>query len=322
MPLILTQHASRDLNRYLDREWLIYHFPAQYLPLVNRVIVEAGDRRFLYQRPIRGAPNGQAGTYFGHGTLGDPYPDVTTSGHYFVDVLDPKPLQPVPLRDGRGIYYETGSTAAMNLRGRSIRYVEAMRFYAILAAGKGYSTLAQANELQDAGVFAPANAPTDDFRALVAVPPGTGYVPRDDLAPDRYEAAALHERARGDHQATLRLIMERVRAHGGSCLFNNNVDLLATIGERRLLVEVKSLTRQSSAVNRMRYGIGQLLDYRVRYKAQIAGAQPVLAFGAAPEREVSWIPNILQENGIAFLARTPRDDLVPQNALAQSLPIF
>ena len=26
MPLVLTQHASRDLNRYLDREWVTYHF--------------------------------------------------------------------------------------------------------------------------------------------------------------------------------------------------------------------------------------------------------------------------------------------------------
>src|SRR5690349_12097531 len=99
MPLILTQHASRDLNRYHDREWLIYHFPSQYLPLVNRTVVEAGDRRFLYQRPIRGAPAGEAGTYFGHGYLGDPYPDASMPGHFWIDVIEPQRITPVPLRD-------------------------------------------------------------------------------------------------------------------------------------------------------------------------------------------------------------------------------
>ena len=49
--------------------------------------------------------------------------------------------------------------------------------------------------------------------------------------------------------------------------------------------------------------MGQLFDYRVRYKAEVAGAEPVLAFGARPDRATGWVTTILQENGIAFIAR-------------------
>lgn len=321
MPLVLTQHASRDLNRYLDREWLIYHFPSQYLPAVRRAMQDGGDRRFLYQRPIRGAPPGEAGTYFGYGSLSDPYPDESTPHHYWMDVIAPQPLRPVPLRDPLGLYYETGLADPINLRGRSVRYIEPMRYFSILAAGYAYSAIPEPADLQDAGVFAPVDAPTDAFREMLVVPPGTGYVPSGDRLVDPYEAAALHERARGDHQAMIALLKEKIEARGGTCLYNNNIDLLARIGERRLLIEVKSLTRQSAAVNRMRYGIGQLLDYRVRYKAEIAGAEPVLAFGAEPGRDVSWIPRILQENGIAFVARRGAEVTIG-NDLAKALPIF
>jgi Dam-replacing family/Dam-replacing HTH domain len=63
----------------------------------------------------------------------------------------------------------------------------------------------------------------------------------------------------------------------------------------------------------MRYGMGQLFDYRVRYEVEVAGAEPVLAFGALPDRATGWITNILQDNGIAFVARD-REQIVPLNA--------
>lgn len=63
------------------------------------------------------------------------------------------------------------------------------------------------------------------------------------------------------------------------------------------------------------------MDYRVRYKAEIAGAAPIVAFGTPPERSVGWIPSILQGNGIAFLARRGTE-IVPENDLAKSLPLF
>jgi hypothetical protein len=105
------------------------------------------------------------------------------------------------------------------------------------------------------------------------------------------------------------------------CLFNNNVDLLASFGEQKLLVEAKSLVVPSAAVDRMRYGMGQLFDYTVRYRAELGVAQAVLAFGTVPSNEVSWISTILQENGIAFVARH-REALLPMNDAAASLPIF
>ncbi len=321
MPLILTQHYSRDLNRYLDREGVIYHFPSQYLPVVNRTIVEGGDHRFLYQRPIREAPAGEAGTYFGFGTLSAPYPDERIAGHFWLDVLHYQRLRPVPLWNALGYYYETGKPDQINLRGRSIRYVDPMHFFAILAAGQAYSPIPEPVDLQEASEFSPLSAPRDAFREMLIVPPGTGYVPKNSDPIDRHEAAALHERARGDHQDTLELLRQRIAALGGVCFYNNNVDLFARIGDRRMLFEVKSLARQASAVNRMRYGIGQLMDYGIRYKAEIAGAEPVLAFGAEPERDVSWIPSILQGNGIAFVSRRGVE-LKAGNQLAKTLPIF
>lgn len=156
MPLILTQHYLRDFNRYLDREGVIYHFPKVYLPLVNRYIDEIGDRRFLYQRPVKGAPPGQAGTYFGYGCLGDPVPDTQNAGHWFVDIHDYRAMRPVPFRDSSGIYYETGSERLGNLQGRSIRAIEPMRYFAILAAGQAYSVapnaaMTESASLQDRG---------------------------------------------------------------------------------------------------------------------------------------------------------------------------
>ena len=158
------------------------------------------------------------------------------------------------------------------------------------------------------------------FRPLTVVPDGTGYRPTGKTI-DVFESAALQERARGDHQDTLKLVKAMVEARDGECLFNNNVDLLASFGSQKLLVEAKSLTVQSAAVDRMRYGMGQLFDYGVRYRAVIGGAQPVLAFGAIPSSEAGWISTILQENGVAFIARQ-RGSLLPMNDAARELPIF
>jgi hypothetical protein len=51
----------------------------------------------------------------------------------------------------------------------------------------------------------------------------------------------------------------------------------------------------------MRYGMGQLFDYRVRYEAEVSGATPVLAFGTPPVRGDAWVANILNANGVAFV---------------------
>lgn len=88
-----------------------------------------------------------------------------------------------------------------------------------------------------------------------------------------------------------------------------------------MFVEAKSLNATSAAVDRMRYGMGQLFDYGVRYRAEIGRAQPVLAFGTMPAQEVSWISTILQETGVAFIVRE-RERLLPMNEAAEALPIF
>ena len=321
-PLVLTQHSSeaRDLNRYLDREGVIYHFPSQYLGVLRRSINELGDRRFVYHRPRRGALGDDAGRYFGYGTLGDPYPDVQNAGRYFVNIYNYERMLPVPLRRANGVYYETGTSSVPNLRGRSIRYLEVRPFLAILEAGQAYSaTFDPPTDAHDFGVFAPGPIPRDAFRPMDRVPAGTGYVPRGADLPDRFETAALHERARMDHQETLQLILEAVQSGGGAGLYNNNVDLFVHLGEVRFLIEAKSLTRAEVAVDRMRYGLGQLMDYAVRYHAELLGAAPVLAFGAPPTRDASWIATILNESNVAFVARTG-GEIRGLNDLGKALP--
>ncbi len=123
--------------------------------------------------------------------------------------------------------------------------------------------------------------PRDRFRRIDHVPPGAGYVPTNTQL-NVYESASLQERARADHQNVLALVMERVHAHGGICTYNNNVDLFAEFGDSRVLVEAKSLSDVRDAVDRMRYGLGQLADYAFRYKDELKGATPVLAFGNPP----------------------------------------
>jgi hypothetical protein len=67
--------------------------------------------------------------------------------------------------------------------------------------------------------------------------------------------------------------------------------------------------------------MGQLFDYSLRHRAEIGRAQPVLAFAAMPASEVGWISTILQETGVALIARH-RDALLPLNDAAKTLPLF
>jgi len=144
-------------------------------------------------------------------------------------------------------------------------------------------------------------APKDILRKATVIPDGTGYVWNGSALPNLAESAALQERARADHQRVLQTITKTVDRLGGEWWFNNNIDLFARIGQQKLLIEAKSLVNPDRAVDRMRYGMGQLFDYRVRYEAELAGAKPVLAFGAPPIRGDAWVANILDANGVAFV---------------------
>lgn len=321
MPLVLMQRAWRDDPKYKDTEFSVYHYPQLYFDQIR------GGERFVYYRPARGARTGEESSYFGCGELGDWWTDPQDPSHRFVGIRKPIPfVKPVPHADARGQMYESEFKDRNAFQGRSVRYVGDLDFYRILdAAGLTDAVWHQAPTVDDvaAGFVSPAKGlepPRDAFRPLTVVPDGTGYRPTGRTI-DVFEAAALQERARADHQETLKLIKTAAESRGGRCLFNNNVDLLASFGDRRLLVEAKSLNVASAAVDRMRYGMGQLFDYGVRYRAEIGQAQPVLAFGTIPAKEVSWISTILQETGVAFVARE-RQRLLPMNEAAEALPIF
>ena len=106
----------------------------------------------------------------------------------------------------------------------------------------------------------------------------------------------------------LRTIAQNVERKGGSWWYINNIDLFARIGDQKDAHRSESLTNPICAVDRMRYEMGQLLDYRDRYEAEIADAVPVLAFGTPPSRSDAWIANILESNGVSYVAL--RDDQV------------
>lgn len=320
MPIVLMQKAWRDDPQYKDTEFVVYHYPRVYFDQIR------GGERFVYYRPSRGAPPGQASSYFGCGVLGDFWNDPQDPNHRFVGIEKPiRFSRPVPFEDSVGIMYESQLPNRNAFQGRSVRQIGDLDYFRILQAAQLTSAVFdESPTVSDvlAGRASPLlTPPRDVFRELHVVPDGTGYKPNGGPGPDVFEAAALQERARADHQDTLKLLKTMIDRRGGACLFNNNVDLLATFGNNRLLVEVKSLTRASAAVDRMRYGMGQLFDYAIRYKADISGAKPVLAFGSMLQNEVAWVADILEGNNVAFVARDG-NEMRPMNTLARDLPIF
>jgi hypothetical protein len=316
MPIVLNQRAWYPDPRYLDREWVIYHYPRQY-----RTRITPYDR-FIYYRPAKGAIAEERSTYFGHGVLGVPFDDPHRVDHSFVPIAWAERFSTlVPLQDATATFYETESSLKPQFQS-SARKISETSFFRILALGgvsarSDFSPSVTTETVISGGFTLTAGMPKDTFRIADRIPEGTGYVPSGGL-PDLNESAALQERARRDHQDILERIREATVRLGGRALYNNNVDLFVEIGESKYLVEAKSLNDPASAVDRMRYGMGQLFDYRVLYESELAGAQPVLAFGARPAPTVSWIGTVLQGNAVGFIA-SDGGRLIPLNERAQSI---
>jgi hypothetical protein len=102
----------------------------------------------------------------------------------------------------------------------------------------------------------------------------------------------------------------------------NNVDrsglVLINRDHRTIAHHVNDLR---DAVDRMRYGMGQLMDYGVRYRAELAGAKPMLVFGRAPASDAGWIADVLQANGVAFVCGEA-NNLIPLNDGARRTRLF
>jgi hypothetical protein len=317
------QRTWLDDPGYQDVEGVIYHYPQRYFPFIS------GYERFVYYRPASGASRREASSYFGYGTLGEPFPDPNDARHRFVPIRQFRPFsEPVRFEDPTGRLYESGFSSRTGFTGRSVRRISPPDFFRILSVagvvGDPYLDLADA-ELIVKAPYSPLfriEPPKQPLRVVTAIPPGTGYHPTGRPV-DIAESAALQERARRDHQHTLRVIQALVHERGGQTSLNNNVDLFATVRGQRLLIEAKSIGDSRVVVDRMRYGIGQLADYGIRYRAELGNAERVLAFGAVPSPESAWIATILQESEVAFVALDPAEDRVmPLNDRARSLTLF
>jgi hypothetical protein len=320
VPLVLSQHFHGADRPYDDVEGALYHYPRVYFSRVKPF------SHFIYYRPLgESARRPDSKTYFGHGTLGMPYEDPRDPSRRFVDVIQYEAFpRLVGLQDGFGNYYETGTTVQFQAQA-AVREISDIAYHRMLAAAgvalTGVSLLPNTTLVPTLPYAAVSRWPMDDFRTIREIPGGAGYVPRGGDPPNVYEAAALQERARKDHQGVLASIAALAHARGGQTLYNNNVDLVVRLGEERILVEAKSLNDPHSAVDRMRYGMGQLFDYGVRYRAQLAGATPLLAFGRPPDADTAWIADILGENEVAF-ACLADGDVRPFNEKARGLTLF
>ena len=320
--LVLMQRDWNDKPTYLDVPGVIYHYPQSYFKFIS------GFERFIYYRPARGAKVNEASSYIGFGTLSQPFADPSDSTHRYVGIAQYQAFEaPVPYADAGNVFYESKYSSRTAFTGRSVRDIAPTDFFRILAAaglrGDPYSSLADTDRIvSGTPPLSPiVHAPRQPLRDMPSVPNGTGYRPSGTPV-DVYESAALQERARSDHQRVLRIVHDRVLERGGKTLFNNNVDLFALVRNQRLLIEAKSLNAPHVAVDRMRYGLGQLADYSIRYRSDLGDAQRVLAFGTVPPREVSWIGTILQESDVAFLGVASGDTLVALNDRARALALF
>lgn len=319
--MVLSQIFEAADRMYQDVEGSLYHYPKIYFSRVTPY------DRFIYYRPQgRRARRPDSSRYFGHGILGQPFSDPYDADHRFVPIIKYERFRRfVPLQDAAGRYYETESERP--IQGQSaVRTIGEIPYHRILAAADiaslGLSLLPSTEEVAASSYYGlPLAAPKDSFRQVKEIPQGAGYVPRPGHSVDVYESAALQERARADHQEILRLIHSAAEQRGATCWYNNNIDLVVDFGDERNLIEAKSLNDLRDAVDRMRYGIGQLADYQVRYRAELQGAKPALAFGRAPDRETSWISTLLEENRIAFISRDG-SNLRPLNESAKALRLF
>jgi hypothetical protein len=231
MPIVLNQRAWYPNPRYLDREWVIYHYPQQY-----RTRITPYDR-FIYYRPATGAIAEERSTYFGHGVLGVPFEDPHRSDHSYVPIAWSEHFPKlVTLQDTQDTFYETESLNKPQFI-NSARKISETAFFRILALGgvssrADFSPAITTETVISAGFALATSAPKDSFRIAERIPEGTGYVPSGVL-PDLYESAALQERARRDHQAILEQIRQATVRLGGFAMYNNNVDLVVQLGESK-----------------------------------------------------------------------------------------
>jgi len=324
--LVLSQFAQRpgSQEKYRDVEGALYHYPRKYFSLID------GFEAFVYYRPQRNAPRDERSSYIGYGRLLDWFPDSTLADHRYVRVADYRPFTiPVSFAEQDEQFYESTFTTRNAFQGRAVRAISSVDFTRILvAAGLRGDPLASLGNV-DKAVSAfdplmldrfPRSFPRQPLVPIAEIPDGAGYIATGRHV-DLLESAALQERARADHQSLLRTIHRLGVERGAGTLYNNNVDLLLTRPDENVLVEAKSLNDDRDCVDRMRYGMGQLLDYGVRYRAELAGARPLLAFGRIPEQDAGWISEVLQQNKIGF-AGLLNGKVLPLNATARETFLF
>lgn len=122
-------------SAYDDRAGRVYHFPSNYLSLVEASV---GDW-VVFREP---RADGGSMSYFGVGQVRSVRPDPTRRGLYYADIDNFLPFdQPVPWRPN-GRYWEGAlrdlqvvGNAGASIRGRSVRRLEDGDFAALVGAG-------------------------------------------------------------------------------------------------------------------------------------------------------------------------------------------
>lgn len=171
MPVILSQLFSPADRVYEDAEFSIYHYPRVYFSRIRSY------DSFIYYRPLgRSRRRIDSMCYFGHGVLGSWYEDFRHPNHRFVDLLGSPFPRLVPLRNTRGMFYETEGSNSPQFQS-AVREISPLAYHAILSAAGVTRHDLDALPAVEALVGSPyplpvVAAPTDILRLITDIPPG------------------------------------------------------------------------------------------------------------------------------------------------------
>lgn len=102
--------------------------------------------------------------------------------------------------------------------------------------------------------------------------------------------AAARERASDSHRQLTNLVAAKVRSAGAIPKRNRFVDLVAMVGDRNYMFEMKSTT-QGNYQSQVRHGVSQLCEYR--YLHRLHSAKLVLVTEGPPPRPLRWMTDYL-----------------------------
>ena len=112
--------------------------------------------------------------------------------------------------------------------------------------------------------------------------------------------SVAQERANNAHWLLERIVSEAARRRQYAPLQNAHIDLYFATPDGTVLIEIKSC-HGKNVHGQVRRGIGQLLEYRYVYSAQLGdNVKPVLLIERKPPRAKMWLIEFLHQLGMTL----------------------